>query len=47
VALMGYESGQEFEDDIEYADELNPGVLDSIHLAGSRFDKLLKHIMES
>ncbi len=46
VALMGYESGQEFEDDIEYADELNPGVLDSIHLAGSRFDKLLKQLME-
>ena len=37
----------DFEENIEYEDELNPVVLDSIHLAGSRFDKLLKQIMES
>lgn len=47
VALMGYESGDDFEEDVEYQDELNPGVLDSLHLAGQRFDKLLKQVMES
>ena len=45
VALMGYDSGQELDADVEYQDELNPGVLDSIHLAGSRFDAMLKHLM--
>jgi CRP-like cAMP-binding protein len=47
VALMGYESGEEFDEHVEYQDELDPGVLDNIHLAGSRFDKLLKQVMES
>jgi CRP-like cAMP-binding protein len=45
VALMGYESSQEMDADVEYQDELNPGVLDNIHLAGSRFDAMLKHLM--
>ena len=45
VALMGYEGDQEMEMDVEYEDELNPGVLDSIHLAGSRFDAMLKRLL--
>jgi len=42
---MGYDSGQELDADVEYQDELNPGVLDNIHLAGSRFDAMLKRLM--
>jgi len=45
VALMGYEGDRDLEMDVEYEDELNPGVLDSIHLAGSRFDGMLKRLM--
>ena len=45
VALMGYDSGQELDADVEYQDELNPGVLDNIHLAGARFDAMLKRLM--
>jgi CRP-like cAMP-binding protein len=45
VALMGYEGDQALEMDVEYEDELNPGVLDSLHLAGSRFDAMLKRLL--
>ena len=45
VALMGYEGDGGLEMDVEYEDELNPGVLDSIHLAGSRFDAMLKRLL--
>lgn len=45
VALMGYEGSRVLEMDVEYEDELNPGVLDSIHLAGSRFDAMLKRLL--
>ena len=45
VALMGYEGSQKMDIDAEYEDELNPGVLDSIHLAGSRFDAMLKRLL--
>ena len=45
VALMGYEGNRALEMDVEYEDELNPGVLDSIHLAGSRFDAMLKRLL--
>ncbi len=45
VALMGYEGGRDMDMDVEYEDELDPGVLDNIHLAGSRFDAMLKRLM--
>jgi CRP/FNR family cyclic AMP-dependent transcriptional regulator len=45
VALMGYEGSHRMEMDVEYEDELNPGVLDSIHIAGSRFDSMLKRLL--
>ena len=45
VALLGYDNGAELRADAAYEDELNPNVLDSVHLAGSRFDGMLKRLL--
>lgn len=46
VALLGYGDGQDFAAPGEYDEELNPHVLDSVHLAGSRFDGMLKRLRD-
>ncbi len=46
VALFGYDSGS-MDEEIQYDDELNPSVLDNVHVAGSRFDSMLKRLMGS
>lgn len=40
-----YLAGDSLDDDIDYDDELDAFVLDHIHLAGSRFDRMLKHLL--
>ena len=45
--LLGYGTVQELDEDIEYEDELDLSVLDNLHLAGARFDRMLKRLMES
>ncbi len=45
VALLGYGDGGELGSQVGYDEELNPNVLDSVHLAGSRFDGMLKRLM--
>ena len=45
VQHLGYGSGVALEEDVDYSDELNPAVLDTVHLAGARFDRMLKRLM--
>jgi bacteriocin-type transport-associated protein len=45
VSRLGYSSGQQLADDVEYADELDPTVLDTVYLAGTRFDRMLKRLI--
>jgi len=46
VALLGYGDGRDLDSSREIDEELNPNVLDSVHLAGSRFDGMLKRLMD-
>lgn len=39
---LGYGREQLLRDDVEHEDELSPEILDSMHLAGSRFDRTLR-----
>jgi bacteriocin-type transport-associated protein len=45
VSRLGYSHGQSLQEDVEYADELDENVLDTIHLAGARFERILKQLM--
>jgi bacteriocin-type transport-associated protein len=45
VSRLGYSSGRPLADDVEYADELDPSVLDTVYLAGTRFDRMLKRLI--
>lgn len=45
VMRLGYGEGLDEKD--VYVDELNPSVLENIHLAGSRFDRMLKRLIGS
>lgn len=45
VSRLGYGRGQRLTEDVEYADELDPSVLDTVYLAGTRFDRMLKRLM--
>jgi CRP-like cAMP-binding protein len=42
---LDYGAGQELREDVAYADELDPAVLDQVHLAGSRFDEVLQRVL--
>ncbi len=42
---LGYGKDQAMEEDVEYEDELSPELLDSVHLAGSRFDRALRQLL--
>lgn len=44
--MLGYGSGVELPEEDD-PDELDPIVLDGVHLAGERFDRLLKKVLES
>lgn len=45
VALLGYGDERDIGSSIESEEELNPSILDNVHLAGSRFDGMLKRLM--
>jgi len=45
VARLGYGAGQDLDENAEYAGELDFGVLDNVHLAGARFDRMLKRLV--
>lgn len=46
VQRMGYgEDGAGLDDDTELEGELDLNVLDNVHLAGARFDRMLKRLM--
>jgi CRP/FNR family transcriptional regulator, cyclic AMP receptor protein len=45
VSRLGYGQGQQLTEDVEYADELDPAVLDTVYLAGTRFDRMLKRLL--
>jgi CRP/FNR family cyclic AMP-dependent transcriptional regulator len=42
---LGYGRDQPLDEDQEYEDELSPELLDSVHLAGARFDRALQQIL--
>ena len=46
VSRLGYGEGQHLDDEVEFADELDPAVLDTVYLAGIRFDRMLKRLVE-
>jgi bacteriocin-type transport-associated protein len=45
VLRLGYGKGRELDEDVEAEDELDPAVLDYVHLAGSRFDRVLQRLL--
>jgi CRP/FNR family transcriptional regulator, cyclic AMP receptor protein len=45
VSRLGYGGGASLDEDVEYEDELDLSVLNTIHLAGLRFDRMLKRLM--
>src|SRR5262245_2368257 len=45
VKRLCYGKGQPLREDVEYEDELDPHVLDNLHLAGSRFDRVLQRLL--
>lgn len=47
VQRLGYHDDKGLDEDIEMDGELDMNVLDNIHLAGARFDRMLKKMMSS
>lgn len=45
VSRLGYGGDHGLDEDVDYQDELDPNLLDNVHLAGARFDRLLKRLM--
>jgi hypothetical protein len=45
VRHLGYGKGQPLQEDQEYEDELGAEVLDSLHMAGHRFDRVLQRLL--
>lgn len=45
VSRLGYGEDQTLQEDAEYTDELDENVLDTVHLAGARFEWILKRLM--
>jgi CRP-like cAMP-binding protein len=45
VRQLGYGKDRPLDEDADYEDELDPHMLDSIHLAGSRFDHVLQRLL--
>jgi bacteriocin-type transport-associated protein len=44
---LGYDSDRILDDDVEHEDELDPGLLENVALAGARFDWMLKRLREA
>lgn len=42
---LGYGKDEPMDEDEQYEDELSPELLDSVHLAGSRFDRVLQRLL--
>lgn len=42
---LGYGKDQPLDEDSQYDDELSPELLDSVHIAGSRFDRVLQRLL--
>ena len=42
---LGYGKEEPMEETEQYEDELSPELLDSVHLAGSRFDRVLQRLL--
>ncbi|MBN2216599.1 MAG: cyclic nucleotide-binding domain-containing protein [Pirellulales bacterium] len=42
---LGYGKERPMDEDQEYEDELSPELLDTVHLAGSRFDRALRQLL--
>jgi CRP-like cAMP-binding protein len=42
---LGYGKDQPMDEEEQYEDELSPEILDSVHLAGSRFDRVLQRLL--
>jgi CRP-like cAMP-binding protein len=45
VVQLGYGAAPQRASEMEYAGELDEGVLDNVHLAGARFDRMLKRFV--
>lgn len=45
VVQLGYGAAPQRASEMEYAGELDDGVLDNVHLAGARFDRILKRFV--
>ena len=45
VQKLGYGKGQPLQEEVEYQDELSPEILDSVTLAGARFDRVLQKLL--
>jgi bacteriocin-type transport-associated protein len=45
VQRLGCGKGQPLRQDVEYEDELDAHVLDNVHLAGSRFDRVRQRLL--
>ncbi len=44
TSRLGYSAGRSLDEEAEYDDELDLNVLDNVHLAGARFDRMLKRL---
>jgi CRP/FNR family transcriptional regulator, cyclic AMP receptor protein len=45
VKRLGYGKGEVLREDVEYEDELDASVLSTLHLAGSRFDRVVQRLL--
>ena len=45
VNQLGYGKPGSAKEEEDSSDELDPGLLDKVYLAGSRFDRMVKHLM--
>lgn len=43
--LLGFGSDERLDEDVDYEDELSAEVLDTVHMAGSRFDRVLRRLL--
>ena len=43
---LGYGKHEPLDEETEYEDELSPEVLDRVHLAGARFDRALRQLLD-
>ncbi len=42
---LGYGADESMDEEQEYEDELSPELLDNVHLAGTRFDRVLRKLL--